>query len=228
MHKLNGSYEKRHRDLAMMLLESGVVRNPESKHVPGDILQPYELDVRAPDHPRKPGLLTVDIVQSAAWCMEAKLTACCRDARKCTMGAVPWAGAPFARGLAGRLGIIQPVCLDKRCNEGFTTYCPVIPEGVTIAAGGMMCLVDAVVTKGDTLVESLAILRDAGAEIRHAITLIGCDEVCGRLESWDCKLYSVFTPTEIFQIYRDEKVISPMLYYRIRQYIEHRRHLSLQ
>lgn len=209
--------------LAFALMEIGAVLTSESDHPlvverksengtergfilklhennPHAPLSPFFLNLRMPDNP-KPGPLTPEIVELAARCMRNV-----QGNKGLTFDAiagVPRAGDPFAKELARLYGGMNIVPLEKRYREGkrFVTlpdnYC--LPKKIR-----KVLVVDDLVVRADSKREAILALRSTGLGVKDVIVLVDREQG-GReeLAALDCTLHSVFTISELLDLYVD-------------------------
>jgi orotate phosphoribosyltransferase len=237
MYRRTTGFTQTESDLAMMLWTSGAILTDEAEHPslltrkrptgtergfpsalhphdPTAELAPFDFDLRTSDHPTKPGPLTPETVELAGRCMQdVAIRERCSWCHA-TAGTA-WAGVPFAQTLA-RLYGSQCVAFDKyHTGRKYCTCRQHLPAGVR-----RVLMVDNVPTQATTLIDTLAVLRDAGAHVCDSMVLI--DRECGareRLLDWNCTLHAVFTASDLFHFYRQAGVVSPLWNWRAQHYI---------
>ncbi|OGG93848.1 hypothetical protein A2609_01205 [Candidatus Kaiserbacteria bacterium RIFOXYD1_FULL_47_14] len=184
-------------------------KNPEAP------LSPFFLNLRTPDNP-KPGPLTPEIVEFAARCM--------RDVQAnrglsfdATAG-IPRAGDPFAKALA-RLYGMNAIVLEKIERDG--KRCVALPSDFWLPARIKKALgVDDLITKADSKREAIGVWRGVGLEVTDILVLVdreqgGREELAGL----GCTLHSVFTITELLDLYVDAGKMTSHLRIDIHAYL---------
>lgn len=231
------AYEKARFDLAFALMEAGAVLTAESNHPlvverqgpqgpergfklklheknPDAPLSPFFLNLRTPDNP-KPGPLTDEIVGLAARCMRRVQIA--KKLRFNATAGVPRAGDPFAKKLAHYTGTAC-VLLEKYEHDGKRSVAALkgkVPEWIRKVA-----VVDDLVTKADSKLEAIQVLRDQSLEVSDVIVLVDREQGGGKeLSEWNCSLHSVFTITELLDLYLESGKISRPLWTRAQEYL---------
>jgi len=130
---------------------------------------------------------------------------------------VPRAGIPFAEELARIFGM-STIVLEKWEHDGkraiaSPTYC--ISASIRKAV-----LVDDMITKADSKLEAIQVLRGETIKVTDVVVLIDREQG-GReeLTKVDCTLHSVFTITELLDLYVRTGRIQPQLRSDIQTYL---------
>ncbi len=233
------AYQKARLDLAFALMDCGAFLTPASDHPrvierqgsnglergfklklheknPDAPLSPFFLNLRTLDNPN-PGPLTDDIVGLAARCMRRVQIA--KKLRFNAVAGVPRAGDPFATKLAHYTGTAC-VVLEKHEHDGERSVAALkekVPEWIRKVA-----VVDDLVTKADSKLEAIKVLRDQNLEVLDVIVLVDREQGGGKeLSEWNCNLYSVFTITELLDLYLESGKISHPFWSRAQEYLVH-------
>lgn len=235
----DSSYSRARSELAIALLGVGAVlttasdhplvverENPQGKERgfklklheknPSAPLSPFLLNFRTPGNP-KPGPLTKRIIDLAARCMRyvqffsGKLTP---DA----VAGVPRAGEPFAKALADLAGM---PCIELEKYEYGQTRCIASLKGFVPAHVRNILVVDDLVTEADSKRETIQVLGDVGMEVTDVMVLVdreqgGREELAG----WGVRLHSVFTITELLDLYVETGRMEPGLRENIHLYLK--------
>ena len=180
----------------------------------GAPLAPFYFHLRTPDNP-KPGPLTPGIIKIAASCMQ-RVQLDAKLAFDAVVG-VPWAGDPFAKGLAEFAGV---PCLPMDKYEHGNKRCIASLKGKVPPGVRKVLMVDDVVTEGHSKLQAINILRDAGLEVSDVMVLID-HERGGRevLAEYGCKLHSVFTAAKLLDLYSHFGKVKPRIRDDIQKYI---------
>ncbi len=234
---MNLEYRKARHKLALMLWDIGAVLTAASDHPlvveregpngkergfklklhennPDAPLSPFYLNLRTTDNP-KLGPLTQEIIDQAAWCMfefclERKLTF---DA----VVGVPRAGDPFAQALT-RFAGTTCLTMDKWEHQGKRRIASL--QGHVLASVKKVLVVDDLITKADSKREAIEILRDAGMDVTDVMVLVDREQG-GRkgLAEMGCTLHSIFTITELLDLYVEAGRMEPQLRDNILTYL---------
>lgn len=135
-----------------------------------------------------------------------------------TVVGIPQAGEPFAAALS-RLANKKKLTLRKKENgRQITSLAGFVPMGVRKAL-----LVDDVVTRADSKLEAIAVLRKHGIEVSDVLVLIDrqTSAQVGRkaLEKVGCRLHSVFTVNQLLNLYHEKGALNDDVYAIIREYL---------
>lgn len=237
MNAMPSTHHMARRELALALHEIGAVLTAASQHPlvvkrtdpqgkiqrgfrlklheknPAAPLSPFFLNLRTQDNP-KPGPLTEQHVEMAAKCMRDVLPqGLVFDA----VAGVPRAGDPFAKALARLIG--KPcIELEKYEHNGIRRVASL--KGKIPASVRKVLLIDDLVTKADSKREAIEIFRDNSIEVTDAAVLADREQG-GRneLDEWGCTLHSVFTITELFDLYVGAGKISTRLHTDVQKYL---------
>ncbi len=210
----NPSYHKARHSLALALMDIGAVLTADSVHplvvVRGEErgfklklhekntnapLSPFYLNLRTSDN--KSGPLTSESIGLAARCMwdiqfERKLTF---DA----IVGVPRAGNPFATALGQLTG--KPVIELEKYEHGGKRSIESL-TGLVSESVKKVVLVDDLITGADSKIEAIQVLRDVDLEVTDVVVLVDREQGGGEgLSEWSCNLHSVFTITELLDLY---------------------------
>lgn len=231
-------HQRRRLTLALALMDIGSVLTTESNHPlvveregangmergfilksheknPDAPLSPFLLNLRTPDNP-KPGPLTPEIVELAARCMRD--VAIGKGPIFDAIAGVPRAGDPFAKALA-RLYGMNTIVLEKIERDG--KRCIALPNNFWLPANVRKVLeVDDLITKADSKREAILVLRGVGLEITDILVLVDREQGgCEELATLGCTLHSVFTITELLDLYVDAGKMTPHLRANIHTYL---------
>ncbi|MBI4066011.1 hypothetical protein HY412_02385 [Candidatus Kaiserbacteria bacterium] len=181
---------------------------------PGAPLLPIFLNFRTPDNPR-PGPLTPDIVNLSARCLYMMIGAKGLDYD--AIAGVPRAGGPFAESFCK---IENTTCIPmykweyggKRRIESLKDFVPVHVKRVIV--------IDDVVHKGRSKVETVMVIRDGGLEVTDIVVLADY-ELGGRneLAKLSCNLHSVFAVRELVDFFAAEEKMPSQLRDEIQAYL---------
>lgn len=187
---------------------------------PGALRSPIYFNLRTPEHPKKPGLLTPEVVADVAECM--KYLADEAHLEFDAIAGVPWAGDPFARTFAEltkERGLIQLgkwEYAEKRRVTGPDPRKPIL-LGVK-----QVLVIDDVVTGATSSEEALELLRDLNYEVTDIVVCIDREQGGRtRLEASGCTLHAVFTMTELLDFYVHDHKMDPGLRSNIDLYLAH-------
>ncbi|MBI2409710.1 hypothetical protein HYV30_01560 [Candidatus Kaiserbacteria bacterium] len=185
---------------------------------PSDPLSPFFLNLRTPYSPT-PGPLTPELVEHAAECMWSSLVMEDSDSAfdiDVVVG-VPRAGDPFAKVIAG-LAVAAWCSLAKEENGGTRSIAP--HRSALAAVGQTALLVDDMITKADSKLEAIKVLRDAGLAVTDVVVLVDREQG-GReeLARHGCELHTVFTIADLLDLYVECGRIDPKLRLEITAYI---------
>ena len=176
-------------------------------------LSPIFFNLRTPDNP-KPGPLTEYHVEMTAHCMRHILP----DALEFdAVVGVPRAGDPFAQALA-RLSGTKCIAMNKWEHDGKRRIASLAGE-VPVEVEKVL-LVDDLITGADSKREAIEILREQSIEVTDVVVLIDREQG-GRneLSEWNCTLNSVYTISQLLDIFVDAGRMSPKLHTDIRMYL---------
>lgn len=177
-------------------------------------LSPIYFNLRTPDNP-KPGPLTEYLVEMAGHCMRFAI-----HEKNLTFDAVcgvPRAGDPFASAIARLVGV-PTIQLEKSEQGGIRKIASL--KGAIPASVKKAVVLDDLVTKADSKREAIEVLRDAGIEVTDIIVLLDREQG-GReeLRECGCTLHSVFTISELLDLYVSAGKMQPVLRSRIQSYL---------
>jgi orotate phosphoribosyltransferase len=185
-------------------------------------LSPIFFNLRTPDNP-KPGPLTPESVERIAQLMYARLDE--EHATFTQIAGVPRAGDPFAAVLHRLCDQDEPIgriMLEKR-EQGDQRSVAHIAAG-NYEPHDMVLLVDDLVTEAHSKIEAVNVLEAAELLVSDIIVLIdrqqGGEE---QLMLRDLTLISVFTLTELMDLYLDRQLITAKQRDEILTYAERER-----
>lgn len=234
----NTTYHWVRRQLALELMSIDAVLTSDSNHPlvvtrgkergfklklhetnPDAPLSPFYLNLRTPDNPKQ-GPLTPTIVDLAARCMltlsmdNKKLDT---ELRPDAVAGVPRAGDPFALDVA-RLSGRPFLQMNKVTIDGQRRVTSIV--NADTPQGSSVLLVDDLITSADSKREAIEVLRDAGLKASHVIVLVDREQG-GReeLAKLGCTLHSVYTITDLLDLYVEEGKMTPQLRNSIRTYL---------
>lgn len=179
-------------------------------------LSPIFFNFRTPGNP-KPGPLTEYLVEMAAHCMRHIVFE--KGLMFDAVVGVPRAGDPFADALARLIGA-PCIALDKYEHGGIRKISSL--KGKVPVTVRKALLIDDLVTKADSKREAIDVLRDEGIAVGDAIVLLdreqgGRDE----LSEWNCTLHSVYTMSEMLDLFVSAEKMEPRLRAKIQTYLAH-------
>lgn len=200
-----------------VLLGSFRLKHHDSR--PGAPLSPYLFHLRTRDHPSKKGKLRHETVELAAELLAEKIF---HDKRVSEglryFAGVPDAGEPFAAAAQQRMELrhVRRVTLKKnrtaRRIDGIVggPY----PKGPAV-------LLDDVITQAESKMEAINVLARLELWVRCVAAVVDRQEG-GRntLQRLGYPVITLFTSTELFEFYAEEKLITPETHALIRSYIE--------
>ena len=229
-------YQERH-NLALELMDVGAMPTADSDHPliieregpngkergfklrhhrenPNAPLSPFFFNLRMQGSSR-PGPLTTELVDRVAECMRGlQIEQNLVFAFDAIVG-IPRAGTPFARSFAPIAGV---ECIPMiRWEHGEKRH---IASPVSIPANVQEVLViDDVVSEAGSKLETIEILRSEGVTVDHVMVLVDREQG-GRekLTELNCELHSVFSITELLDIYVDAGKLKPEMRRRIHEY----------
>ena len=180
-------------------------------------LSPIFFNLRTPDNPSKQGLLTPEIFELAAYCMQyVEIGAGLRfDA---AVG-IPRAGIPFAEAYAELVGVRHfPLDKweigDKRHMAGLRSL------GDVPAYVKTLMLIDDVVGGAESKLEAIENLCGEKFAVNTILVLIDREEGGReRLERAGCTLYSVFAASELIKLYIETGRMGSEIRSRFDQYL---------
>ncbi|MFA6502692.1 MAG: hypothetical protein WCT45_00330 [Candidatus Paceibacterota bacterium] len=159
-------------------------------------LSPFFLNLRTPDNP-KPGPLKGNIIILAAACMHQALLE--KKVEYDAVAGVPNAGDPFAEALAKLSG--KPLIHMEKGEVDGKRFIAGIKGYVPMEIGNVL-LVDDLVTKADSKIEAIEVLREAGMEVSDVVVLVDREQGGAKeLDEWRCTLHAVFAITELLDFY---------------------------
>lgn len=184
---------------------------------PSAPLSPFYLNLRTPGNP-KPGPLTHSLINLAAYCMygaaRAELLVYDR------VVGVPRAGDPFAEEFC-RFSDATCHKMEKDETAGGRRVTR-LEERRRPERGTRFLLVDDMITRADSKIEAVQVLRRDGYEVRDCIVLVDREQG-GReeLRKHEVRLHMVFTINELLGLYVGAGRLSPELYTEITEYLAH-------
>lgn len=199
--------------------EEGVVMKLHEKK-PEAVRSPIYFNLRTPEHPKKPGLLTPEVVADIAECMKYIVDEA--HVEFDAVAPIPWAGDPFAGAFTQltKEKILIPLGkwehAEKRRITGPDPKRP-IPLWVK-----KILVMDDLITGADSKEETLQLLRELDYEVTDVVVTIDREQG-GRtkLEAFDCKLHTIFTMTELLDFYVHDHKMDPELRSNIHLYLAH-------
>lgn len=222
-------------ELAQMLMSIGAVLTRESNHSlvitrpngergfklqlheksPDAPLSPYFFNLRTADNP-KPGPLTPEAVTAVAGCMVKLATD--KDLHYRYVVGVPNAGDPFTKAFSkitcGEVPCLQLVKGEKDGKRDISTLIGMIPT-----KGATVLVLDDLITAAGSKLMAIRALESYGLDVQDVLVLIDREQG-GReeLEKYGLALHSVFTMTELFDLYAETGAISQELHAAIMAY----------
>lgn len=131
------------------------------------------------------------------------------------IAAVPYAGIPIGTALA--LELNRPLIYPRREVKEHGTRRPI--EGA-FAPGETALLVDDLITRGDSKLEAIALLQEAGLGVRDVLVLIDREQGGAEdLARHGLRLHAVLPLTRMLSILRDAGRISPTQYQEVLAYL---------
>lgn len=237
---LSERYERERKGLALSLMGAKAVLTAESDHPfvierpgqhggvergfklklhetnPDAPLSPIYLNLRTPDNPKK-GTLTSDIVDRAAAVMvQLQLAA----NLKChAVVGVPRAGDPFARAFANIAGVPR-LEMDKDEQGDKRRIAGVKEAPNTSYLLTKVLVLDDLATAGGSKLEAIQKLGEAGFEVADVLTLVDREQGAREeLRKHGVTLHSVFTVSELLDIYVEAGEMTPYMRTKIGQYL---------
>lgn len=234
--KAKESYAELRRKLALALKRDGAFLTRESDHplvvtrgwergfklqlhdtTPEAPLSPYFYNIRVSDNPTKPGTVTPETVALAAECMH-RLAFMQELYCNCVVG-VPNAGDPFAKEYcklvfgAPRLQLIKGMEGGKRVIKEL--------EGLIPPVGMTALVIDDLITKAGSKFLAINVLVEKYQLVVRDVLVIVDREEGGReeLAVHDIALHSVFTTTELLDLYLELGAMTSALHADIMAYI---------
>ncbi len=138
-----------------------------------------------------------------------------RDLTFDRIAAVPYAGLPIGTALALELG--RPLIYPRREVKEHGTRRPI--EG-TFAPGETVLLVDDLITRGDSKLEAIGPLQEAGLMVRDVLVLIDREQGGAEdLARHGVRLHAVLPLTRMLAILRDAGRISEEKYREVVEYL---------
>lgn len=163
---------------------------------PSAPLSPYYLQFRTPDNP-KPGPLTPDIVDRSASCMQMLVAIDGLDFD--AVVGVPNAGKPFAEALARFTGkpLVEMAKYEHSGKRHIASLKGKVPPSIQ-----KVLVVDDLITAATSKLEAITILQNEGIAVDDVVVLVDREEGgYDELDEWGCRLHSVFTITELFDLF---------------------------
>jgi len=182
---------------------------------PSKPLSPYYLDLRTPEHHKKPGPVTPEIIDLGARCLVYAARELTYDA---AVG-LPDTGGPFAAAFVRHATGKELIRLTKfehgkfRCIGGLKDY----DFNATVHT---VLPIDDVISAGDTKDEAVFNLRNDAFEVNNLVVIVDRQEG-GRekMAKLGCQVHEVFTATELFGYYADTGKINKRVHRDIKTYI---------
>ncbi len=163
-------------------------------------VSPFYFNLRTPDHPKKPGLLTKEDCDLIARCMIETFEVYHKIDFDFIAG-IPRAGKPFADAIKNIRKESKIIRLGKKEKDGkrkvvsekeYAKYCK----------GKKILLIDDVISYGDSKIEAAKAIERCGAIVAGIIILIdiglGGVQI---LQNAGYKIYTVFTAKSLFDYY---------------------------
>ncbi len=209
--------------VAWSLLELGAIKFGEFKlklhqtH-PDAPLSPIYLNLRTPDNP-KPGPLTPQVVREIALDLLHIANEEGLDTPSCICG-IPRAGEPFADVLVEAMDLPSNrlIRLGKK-EAGDHRSVDGIRSG-TFRPGDHVLLVDDLITKADSKIEAISVLRHAGLVVKDVLVLVDREQGgCAELEAIGPTLHAAFTITQLLDYYMFSEAIRPEMRDRVVTYL---------
>jgi orotate phosphoribosyltransferase len=181
---------------------------------PGAPLSPIYFNLRTPNNP-KPGPLTEYLVEMAIHCMRFAIHE--KNLSFDAVSGVPRAGDPLADALA-RLMRVPVIPLEKSEQGGIRKIASL--KGIAPASVKKAVVIDDLVTKADSKIEAIEVLRDSGIEVTDVIVLLDREQGGHEeLRGCGCTLHSVFTISELLDLYVSAEKMQPELRSHIQSYL---------
>lgn len=190
-------------------------------------MAPFYFNLRTPDHPKKPGLLTKEDCDLIARCMIETFEVYHKIDFDFISG-IPKAGDPFVDAIQNILAIkpgyirkkFDIVKLDKIEDNGKRKVVPK-KECIDYCKGKKGLLLDDVISYGDSKMEAVRAIEDYGAIVAGIIVLIdiGLGGV-QMLRNAGYRIYPVFTAKSLFDYYFRCKKIGQEKYKEAMNYIK--------
>ncbi|RLC67438.1 MAG: orotate phosphoribosyltransferase [Chloroflexi bacterium] len=132
------------------------------------------------------------------------------------IAAIPYAGLPIGTALALEMG--RPLIYPRKEIKAHGTRRAI--EGA-FQAGEVALLVDDLITRGDSKLEAIAPLEEAGLTVCDVLVLVdreqgGADD----LARWGYRLHSVLRLTELLSTLRESNRITPAQHVQVLQYLK--------
>ncbi len=221
-----GPYDALRRELALALWDVGSVLTVEMNHPlviqrgeergflvsenandPALPLSPYAFNLRTKDDPQR-GLLTQEVLTLAVRCMyeAAKRQKIIYDA----IAAIPRAGVPFAQTYHRDHARFPFVQLER--EEGRNGAPGSIKVSGSTRRAKNILLIDDSITRAEPKFEVIDVLENWSYTALNTLVLIDCEQGGAvQLANKGYALWSVFTVTELFRFYADQKLVSAEL-----------------
>ncbi len=184
-------------------------------------LSPSYLDLRTPNHPTKPGLLTPEIVGRIAdnhYGLARR-----RQLKYDCVSSVPYAGDPFANAFAkvffSRTGRKLPIIKLGKKEAREKREVTEIIDGAW-EPGWTALLIDDLVTQAHSKLESIGALKREGLVVEDVLVFV--DREQGGREELNRKgynLHAVFLFSELMELYLQKGKISPEMHKEIMDYL---------
>ncbi|MEI8096604.1 MAG: hypothetical protein WCG73_00670 [Candidatus Moraniibacteriota bacterium] len=177
-------------------------------------LSPIYLNLRIPSNP-KAGPLTPEIVEMAAQCMHS--FAFMNEIHYNATAGIPHAGDPFAE-IFSSIPFPSPLIKMGKEDAGekrrIGAVVGEVPKGETVL------VIDDLVTAADSKIEAIASLEAAGLVVLDVMVLVdreqgGKEQLAGN----GYTLHSVFTISELLDLYAGSGTITPELASEIKAYL---------
>lgn len=194
MDNLSFSEQKVRCDLALALLEAGVTR------ITAPTPQPFTFDFSVTNGPRN-GPVTPEIVKLAAVCMQNLQIYQGLDFDAVTSDS--WISEPFARTFARIVGKSsekpKPYLSLKRVKNGNLRV-----QG-DYSNVSKVLVIKVLLGQADITLKTIEAVSCVGMWVSDVIALVDCEQNGRRRlgNEWGCDVFSVFTTTELSQLYTD-------------------------
>jgi uridine monophosphate synthetase len=164
--------------------------------IPNAPLSPFYLNLRTKENP-KPGPLTPKLVTDVGRLMW--YTARRKELTYSHIAGVPRAGDPLAKSVADFSKRVQ-IRLNKEEGGGRRTVGTVIKS--KFDPDDVVLLVDDLITKADSKLEAIAVLKAAGLQIIDIIVIVDWEQGgAAQLNERGYALHALFTITELLELY---------------------------
>lgn len=193
---------------------------------PEEPLSPFFLNLRTPDHPKKPGPLNPEIIRKIGLglyqkALEKNLIYDC-------VAGVPVAGNPLAMVFAEiyflRIGGKLPVLKLKKQESEKSRQIIEVEKGSysrehTSIIGNVL-LIDDLTTEAHSKIEAIEVLEKVGLVVRDVLVLVDREQGGAQeLKEKGYNLHAVFPFSELLEFYFTEGRISNAIYHEIKNYL---------